>query len=329
MDSVQWSRDLFEPSMRRAISELPREMQRVCGYHLGYWDADGDATGDSSGKAVRPALVLLSAEAVGGAGSVAVPAAVAVELVHNFSLLHDDVLDRDAARRGRPTAWAAFGAGPAIMAGDALLSLAYRTLAGCGAEAVRVLHEATTALIEGETADLAFEDSPETPVSAVEAMACGKTGALIGGACELGALLGGASTEQRRDLRSFGEKLGLAFQHVDDLLGIWGDPEVTRKPVHADLRARKKSLPVVAALHSGTDAGRELAAVYASKDELPDTEIEQLALLVEKAGGRDWSRAEAERLVAESLTALRRAEFRPGAADRLDELAAMIVDREF
>ncbi|WP_406690803.1 polyprenyl synthetase family protein [Saccharopolyspora sp. ID03-671] len=315
--------------MRQAISELPHETRHVCGYHLGYWDENGDATGEAAGKAVRPALVLLSAEVVGGAGPVAAPAAVAVELVHNFSLLHDDVLDRDAARRGRPTAWAAFGAGPAIMAGDALLSLAYRVIAGCGAEAVRVLHEATTALIEGETADLAFEDATDISVAEVETMASGKTGALIGAACELGALLGGATTDHRRELRSFGEKLGLAFQHVDDLLGIWGDPEVTRKPVHADLRARKKSLPVVAALHSGTDAGRELAEVYASEEDLPAAEIERLALLVDKAGGRDWSRSEAERLMAESLSALRRTEFRPGAANRLEDLAAMVVHREF
>jgi geranylgeranyl diphosphate synthase, type I len=325
---LRWSRELFDPAMRQAISSLPNEMRHVCGYHLGYWDERGEPGDEASGKAVRPALVLLSAEVVGGSAMAAVPAAVAVELVHNFSLLHDDVLDRDAARRGRPTAWAAFGAGPAIMAGDALLSLAYRVLAGCGAEAVRVLHEATTALIEGETSDLAFENATNVAVSDVEDMACGKTGALIGAACELGALLGGASAEQRHDLKSFGEKLGLAFQHVDDLLGIWGDPAVTRKPVHADLRARKKSLPVVAALNSGTDAGQQLASLYSSQQELTDTEVEQLALLVEKAGGREWSRSEAERMMSESLSAARRAERRPGAAERIEEVAHLVVNRE-
>ena len=122
---------------------MPNETRHVCGYHLGFGTSavNPGGVGQSSASGPgAPALVLLCAEAVGGSGLTAVPAAVAVELVHNFSLLHDDVLDRDAARRGRPTAWAAFGSGPAIMAGDALLSLAYRVLAGCGAEAVRVLH---------------------------------------------------------------------------------------------------------------------------------------------------------------------------------------------
>jgi len=129
---LRWSRDLVTPALRAAVTSLPTSMRRITGYHFGWWDADGQAATGDSGKALRPALVLLAAAAVGGTPETAVPAAVAVELVHNFSLLHDDVMDNDATRRHRPTAWRVFGVPAAILAGDALLTLAFDVLAASG-----------------------------------------------------------------------------------------------------------------------------------------------------------------------------------------------------
>jgi geranylgeranyl diphosphate synthase type I len=156
-------------------------------------------------------------------------------------------------------------------------------------------------------------------------MAAGKTGALLGCACALGAELGGGSREQVEQLRGFGEKVGLAFQLTDDLLGIWGDPAVTGKPVFSDLQNRKKSLPVVAALTSGTTAGHELAALYLGEDPL---DLLRAAELIELAGGRTWAQTRAEELLAESLHHLHAVNPPPRAAAELTALAQLIAHRD-
>ncbi|MGH3924256.1 MAG: polyprenyl synthetase family protein, partial [Pseudonocardiaceae bacterium] len=258
----------------------------------------------TAGKAMRPTLVLLSAQAVSdvaGVAAAAVPAAVAVELAHNFSLLHDDVMDGDVTRRHRPTAWSVFGMNAAILAGDALLTLALDTLAASGHPAamdgIRMLSAAVQDLVEGQSVDLALERRAEVQLAECERMADQKTGALMRCACAVGASFGGGSPEQIRCLRGFGEHLGLAFQHVDDLLGIWGDPAVTGKPVYSDLRSRKKSLPVVSALTSGTLAGLELATLYHRDQPLSDVDLVHAAELIDIAGGRAWSQVQVDGLL--------------------------------
>ncbi len=206
-----------------------------------------------AGKALRPALALLSARAADAAAERAVPAAVAVELVHNFSLLHDDIMDGDTERRHRPTAWTVYGVGMAILAGDALLALAQDLLLeGQPPESVwasRCLSAAIQRLIAGQGADLAFERRGDVTVAECLDMAGDKTAALMACACSIGAVYVGGPAGMAKSLAGFGAYAGLAFQLTDDLLGIWGAPEVTGKPVRSDLRARKKSLPVVAAHH--------------------------------------------------------------------------------
>ncbi|MEU4746867.1 family 2 encapsulin nanocompartment cargo protein polyprenyl transferase, partial [Actinosynnema sp. NPDC023658] len=309
---LEWSRAGLDPALRAAVDRLPDSMRAIAGYHFGWWDERGTPTGADAGKAIRPALVLLGAQAVGGAVNTALPAAVAVELVHNFSLLHDDVMDGDTTRRHRATAWHVFGVNPAILAGDALLTLAVDVLAGSGhpqaQQAIRVLSTAVQRLLEGQSADLAFEERADVRVAECVRMAEGKTGALLGGSCALGALFGGGRPDQVEQLRSFGERVGLAFQFVDDLLGIWGDPAVTGKPVYSDLRNRKKSLPVVAALTSDTPAGRELHALYHSDRELTPTELARAAELIESSGARAWSQDRADDLLARAQEHLRAAD---------------------
>jgi geranylgeranyl diphosphate synthase type I len=291
------SRASVEPVLRVAIDTLPLAMMRIAGYHFGWWDENGHPEQAGGGKAIRPALVLLSAEAVGGVPAVVVPAAAAVELVHNFSLLHDDVMDGDLTRRHRRTAWSVFGRNAAILAGDALLALALDVLAATGhpiaMEGIRMLTAAVQDLVEGQSADLDFEQRVEVELVECLRMAERKTGALMGCACAVGACWGGAHREQVERLRRFGVHLGVAFQHVDDLLGIWGDPVVTGKPVYSDLRSRKKSLPVVAALTSDTPAGRELAALYLGDQPSSDSELAHAAELIEIAGEPDPDRCAA------------------------------------
>lgn len=329
---LAWSRGLVEPALREAVDTLPASMRAIAGYHMGWWDANGRSTVVSGGKSIRPTLVLLTAEAVGGVPAAAVPAAVAVELVHDFSLLHDDVMDGDATRRHRPTAWSVYGANAAILAGDALVTLAFDVLAAAAhpaaREGLRMLSQAVLDLVDGQGADVSFEERADVDLRECVSMAEQKTGALIGCACALGASFGRGSPDQVGNLRGFGECVGLAFQLVDDLLGIWGDPAVTGKPAYSDLRSRKKSLPVVAALTSGTADGRELARLYRGKEPLSGPDLVRAAKLIESAGGRSWSQNQAEQLLSVASGHLRSAESSRRPAAELSALAAMLTRRD-
>ncbi|ADB33281.1 Polyprenyl synthetase [Kribbella flavida DSM 17836] len=330
--ALGWSRDQVEPALRAAVGKLPLATQRITNYHFGWEDEDGTPTRADGGKALRPALALLASQAVGGTTAAAVPAAVAVELVHNFSLLHDDVMDCDTTRRHRATAWTVFGLGPAILAGDALLSLAFDVLVSSGEPAAddgaKVLGQAVQELVEGQLADAHFEIRNDVTLSECLRMAQLKTGALLGCSTALGAMFGGGRSEQVDHLRLFGEDLGLAYQYVDDLLGIWGDPRVTGKPVHSDLRRRKKSLPVIAALTSGTAAGQELAALYQGSRDLTDAELVRAAGLIDEAGAKAQSQAQADALLTAALGELRSASGAVGAADDLERLARWATRRD-
>src|ERR1700734_1180422 len=294
---VAVARDLVGPATEAAINRLSPGVRRVAAYHYGLADAEGNPVRVGSGKALRPALALLSARAAGGSAERGVMVAVAVELVHNFSLLHDDIMDGDTERRPRPTAWTVFGVGAAILAGDALLVLAQDMLlegpAPQGLWASRCLSASVQRLIAGQGADLAFERRDDVTLDECLEMAGDKTAALMACACSIGAIYVGAPAELAMGLAGFGAHAGLAFQLTDDLLGIWGAPEVTGKPVRSDLRARKKSLPVVAALDSASPAGEELAGLLARTEPLSEEDLLRAACLVEEAGGKDWTENEA------------------------------------
>jgi geranylgeranyl diphosphate synthase type I len=331
------SRVIVEPALRAAVDTLPRDMRRITGYHFGWCNEAGEPEPPSGvkapgGKAIRPTLVLLSAQAVGGSPATTVPAAVAVELVHNFSLLHDDVMDGDLTRRHRSTAWSVFGVNAAILAGDAVLALALDVLAGSGHPAamdgIRELSAAVQDLVEGQCADLDLERRAGVERAECLRMVERKTGALMGCACAVGARFGGGSAAQVEQLRRFGQHLGLAFQHVDDLLGIWGDPAVTGKPVDSDLRSRKKSLPVVAALTSDTPAGQQLAELYQQDEPLAGPDLVRAAGLIDLAGGRTWSQIEVDDLLAQAMRDLQLAGLTVRAANELGALARLATHRD-
>jgi geranylgeranyl diphosphate synthase type I len=330
-ETLNRSRDIVDPALRAAIDRLDPTSRRVAAYHFGWVDADGRPA-PLAGKAVRPALALLSAQAVGAAPDVGVPGAVAVELVHNFSLLHDDLMDGDVQRRHRPTVWAVWDASTAILVGDAMLSLAYQVLADArgpsSVAASALLGTATQGLIAGQVEDLAFERRSTVTVAECLSMAGGKTGALLGCSAAIGAVLAGAPQATVDALRQYGEQLGLAFQLVDDLLGIWGDPAVTGKPVGSDLRARKKSLPVAYALESGTDAGRALADWLATEGPDSDDDVHRAAGLVETAGGRAWAQQEAQRRLVAAAIGLQAVDIDASARDELIALGRFIVSRD-
>jgi geranylgeranyl diphosphate synthase type I len=314
------------PRLRTVVDRLPASMSTVAGYHFGWCDEYGRPADGFAGKLVRPALTLLCAQGVGASAGDAVDAAVAVELVHNFSLLHDDVMDGDATRRHRRTVWSVFGIPTAILAGDALLVLAVQVLASAPGS-VAALCEALQGLVDGQSLDMSFEERSDVTVEECLTMIGGKTAVLLRCACELGAIHGGGTPAQAVALARFGWHVGIAFQLIDDLLGIWGDPAVTGKPTLSDLRAGKKSLPVVAALTAGGAPSRRLADLYLRPEPLTEAELVTAARLVDDAGGRDWAETRARHYVEAALNGLAAAQLRPDSHQALVAMADLITGR--
>lgn len=299
-----------EAALRSAVQVLPDPIQRLLQYHLGWVDVSGCPVDGHGGKRLRPMLCLFSTDAVGGSPVAAVPAAAALELVHNFSLIHDDIQDRDRERRHRPTVWAVWGQPAALAAGDAMMVLADLTLlALCQrgfppAKALRASHVITSGyleMIEGQYLDMSYEGRFDITTADYLIMVSKKTGALLETATHLGALLG-CDDETRVDaLRHAGRSLGIAFQVRDDVLGIWGDTAVTGKAAGADIRRRKKSLPIVCALQSAGPAGRaRLAALY-RQDALSDHDVAEVLGVLETSGAREQAQRLAEEHCAMAL----------------------------
>ncbi|MFF4526847.1 polyprenyl synthetase family protein [Streptomyces bluensis] len=328
---LRYAHEVTDPVLRKAVSSLHQQARIVVGYHLGWWDEQGRPVSAGWGKAVRPALVVLAARAVGGRPGVGRSAAAAVQLAHDSSLLHDDIIDQDETRRHRPAAWKVFGIPGALLAGDAMLALAVSLAQqdGHSARATAALNEAVQQFIGGQFEDIGFERRADVSLGECTTMAARKTGALMGAACRLGAMAAGADEAQAASMDAFGRSLGLAFQHVDDLLGIWGDPELTGKPAGADLHTRKKSLPVVAALTSRTPESKELADHYSRDPALDDMDtLRRTAHLVERAGGRRLSAERARRHLSEALCHLDDACPPPPESRPLRALAQWLADRD-
>jgi geranylgeranyl diphosphate synthase type I len=333
LELLDWAREAIAPLLRRVTESLCPGMSLVTGYQHGWIDRHGaPVTGGSGGKALRPALALLSAEAAGAPPRSGVPAAAAVELVHNFSLLHDDVMDGDTERRHRPTAWSVFGVGPAILGGDAVLTAAFDVLLETGrptaVHAARRVVSTTQLLIAGQSADLDFEKHADVTLEECLTMVANKTAALLSCAASLGAVLVGGPPQLIAGLSLFGWHLGMAFQLVDDILGIWGDPRVTGKPAMEDLRSRKKSVPVVAALHSGSPAADRLLAFYRRQEPPTTSELPQMARLVEECGGRWFTEDRAAQEIGTARQTLAALGLPPLTTLKLEALASIVVRRD-
>ncbi|MFF9061964.1 polyprenyl synthetase family protein [Streptomyces sp. NPDC014882] len=335
---LERGRTLATPVLRAAVDRLASPMDTVAAYHFGWIDAQGNPTDGDGGKAVRPALAVLSAEVTGAAPEVGVPGAVAVELVHNFSLLHDDLMDGDEQRRHRDTVWKVHGPAQAILVGDALFALANEILLELdtveAGRAARRLTTATRALIDGQAQDISYEHRDRVSVAECLEMEGNKTGALLACASSVGAVLGGADAHTADTLERYGHHLGLAFQAVDDLLGIWGDPEATGKQTWSDLRQRKKSLPVVAALDAGGPASERLGEMLAADAKRSDfanfseEEFAARAALIEEAGGREWTAQEARRQHTIAIGALNAVDMPERVRERFTALADFVVVRK-
>ena len=332
-DYIQAMRPAVEQQLQdfltRALPAETPEVREMLAYHMG-WEGEG-AGPEVQGKRIRPMLVLLAAEAAGGCWQDALPAAAAVELLHNFSLIHDDIQDNSPLRHGRPTVWKKWGVAQAINAGDVMFTLSFLSILdltpklppAAVLEASRILQQTCLRLTQGQYLDISYEKSMELPMDAYWPMIGGKTSALLSCCAELGALCASAPEVNRDAFRRYGYSLGLAFQVLDDWLGIWGDTDLTGKSTESDLASGKKTLPVLHGLaQDGPFARRWL------QGEIQPEETPALARMLEDAGADQKTLATAERLTEEALAALGEAAQGNDAAAALIELTHQLLKRK-
>lgn len=306
-----WRRSQVNPSDRleAALEGIVREqpVDTIVGgmlaYHFGYNEGESSRRG----KRLRPRLLITVAEETGASIEDAIDAAVAVEVLHNYSLIHDDIEDADRYRHGRETLWAKYGIAQAINAGDALCALSFLSLLR-GARRfapermtlmVQRLHLANLAMCHGQSLDIAFESQPEVTVARYLEMISGKTAALFAVSSELGALCAGLREEEVRRYRELGAAFGIAFQMYDDLLGVWADASSTGKTPGADIARRKKTYPIVWALDQPPSKDRKVIAdAFEGSVDLTAGAVTQVTAALENLGAREAARSAAAKHLA-------------------------------
>jgi geranylgeranyl diphosphate synthase type I len=332
MSLTQTMLSAIETELQRQVARLdePRThpFHEMLTYHMG-WTGEG-ASPEATGKRIRPLMVLLVTSACGANWQPALPAAAAVELVHNFSLIHDDIEDNSDKRRGRTTVWKKWGLAQGTNAGDGMFVLSNLSItdleAGYPAETVvkaaRILHQTCLDLTRGQFLDISYEKRADLGVEDYWPMVSGKTAALLSACCYLGALLGGADEARQEAYRAFGHYLGLAFQVQDDILGIWGDEALTGKSAASDLVEGKKSLPVL--------FGLEKKGPFAKRWAQGPIRVEEVGALAKALSAESAQRSaqEAARQMTDlALTSLREADPQGEAGESLKIVADKLLQR--
>jgi geranylgeranyl diphosphate synthase type I len=322
--------DALREHWNSSLESTPAELRSMIAYHMGW---ENDQTGKGiQGKRIRPALILLVMDACGKDWYSALPAAVAVEWLHNFSLIHDDIQDQSVIRHGRDTLWKRWGIPQAINTGDALFTLAFLSLANARkehadsivAQLITILAETCLQLTEGQHLDMSFENRELVSEAEYLRMIHGKTAALLGCCMKMGAVLSSLSMKQQLLLEKFGDELGLAFQIQDDCLGIWGDQQTTGKSTNSDLASGKKTLPV---LHALADS-QEFRSAWQLDHSSPKG-IEQLLALLTLQGSSVYAKGLVHDHTQSALDALHDAfQDKPTACHTLENLTTQLINRD-
>lgn len=321
-------RGAIEGRLSRAL-DGDGPLRSILRYHAGLEDEDGTPT-HATGKLLRPSLVLFVAEQLGAGLDAALPSAVGLELIHGFSLIHDDIQDRDRTRRGRPAVWTIVGVEQAINAGDLMHALAIATALESSSAAAGRLVEATREMIEGQCRDLEFEHRGITADEYLS-MIDRKTGGLLRCAFDLGGLAAGVNGRVRSSLTALGQAVGRAFQIQDDLLGIWGRDDVLGKATGSDIRRRKKTLPVVLLFERvGADDRAKLEEIYGARDgaEVAEESVAWVIGRMDELGVRGACEAMVQRYVDDATGRLRQIPFSDDARSQMEELIAFLARRE-
>jgi len=314
------------------VNEIPSfdRMHAMMAYHLG-WEGEG-AGPNVQGKRIRPLLTTLCTAASGGKWQRALPAAAGIELIHNFSLLHDDIEDSSPLRRGRPTIWKIWGIPQAINIGDAMFAMAHlaildldKSLPGENILACsEILQKTCLLLTQGQYLDIDHEDRNDLSLEDYWQMITGKTAALIACSCEMGALVGQCDDSSRQQYSRFGLYLGLAFQVMDDILGIWGDSQATGKSTQSDLATGKKTLPILYAL-------RKQGVFYNrwNTGKVPPAEFDEAIHILVDEGAMAFSQEHAARLTNLALESLDNAGIVGLAGQELREITMKLLNRTY
>ncbi|NIM92663.1 MAG: polyprenyl synthetase family protein [Anaerolineales bacterium] len=331
-DLLERMREAVENDLIASIhifrEELPAELLEMLEYHLGWRDGDDG----SQGKRIRPLLNVLCCGAVGGDWHLSLPAASSLELIHNFSLIHDDIEDQSETRRGRQTVWKRWGIARAVNAGDSLFVIARLTASrlwnrGVAPELVSstldILDQACLKLTIGQELDLSFEELESVSIDAYLDMIKGKTASLISAATLCGGIIAAVTDEICNKLRDYGHHLGMAFQIQDDILGIWGSPSKTGKSSGDDLRARKKTLPILFGLiHSA-----EFKELWLS-DEADDETLDAQKISLERSGAKEFARNAVERHTQSAQAALGALQMQEPYGEALTRLTSQLLHRQ-
>jgi geranylgeranyl diphosphate synthase type I len=306
-------------------------------YHLGWVDKDFVARDSRAGKSLRPALCMLMGEGLGATMPDLTPFAAGIELLHNFSLIHDDIQDRSATRRNRPTVWTVWGDAQAINVGDAMYSLAHLSwlqsdLGEYDPNALvaiaRSLELTILRLCEGQYLDMAGEGRLDVSSEAYIRMIGRKTAALIGEATWVGARVATGDSRVLEAARAFGVEIGLAFQIRDDVLGIWGNEQETGKSASSDIATRKMTLPIIVALEAAAPHVRdELRLLYGAAPDSGSNDERRVRELLEMAGAGAVASDLEERHWKAAMDALERIPLSADWRDGLKTYARSFVGR--
>lgn len=336
---IEGSFSKYPPLIRKELSEfIPKKdfkLYRMIRYHMGFEDKDGEPRNEGFGKLIRPSLCLFICEATGGDWKKALPAACALELVHNFSLVHDDIQDQDEERRHHPTVWQIWGVPQGINAGNALNTLSSLMLSRLSGEISdrqmltinKILTQSILEMIEGQCMDIDFEKRLDITVPQYMEMIEKKTAALIGASFEMGAVLGNSASRDVRHLRKMGELLGLTFQIRDDWLGIWGRGDKTGKPNSSDILQKKKTLPIIHSLQNSKRTREEVIKIY-DKETLAKEDLVKLRGLLASCGARSFAQEMAKDMADRALGELEQVTLPTWATDELQKLTEFLLNRE-
>ena len=327
----------IQSALRSGLSQRGSFVYDMLRYYMGWADETGAPVTATTGKAVRPTLCLFGCEAVGGTVSQAIPAAVSLEFIHNFSLVHDDIQDEDETRHGRKTIWAVWGKPKALVAGNVLRVVADSALHGLisagldtsrAVTAAHLLTEAYLEMIEGQYLDISFEGRHDIGMNDYRRMISRKTGALLRCSLNLGAAVGTDDAGTVAAFRECGRALGYVFQIRDDILGVWGQEDVTGKPVGADIRRKKNSYPVVYAMENAGDAdGKILSTIY-EKPELDETDVASVLEIMDRVRVREQASAEISQWADIAMQAIAPIELSPPARQEIEEFTHFLMVRD-
>ena len=328
--------DILEPALKNTISDRSSFVYDMLRYCMGWSNPTGEPCNLEKGKGIRPSLCLFTCDALGGDVQKALPAAVSLELIHNFSLIHDEIQDFDEIRHHRPTLWTIWGVPKALVAGNVMRVLAEKSMSRLGSsdsnlisQASSIVSEACLQMIEGQYMDISFEGGSRITVDQYMEMISRKTGALLRSSVHLGAVLGSGSDEVGHLFRRIGAALGFMFQIRDDILGTWGESSATGKPVGADIRRRKNTLPIIHA--RGAKSGlyeKEISVIYSSES-LGDDEAARVLDVLEDTKAMDYCQGLVENYALQVYSDIRAAKFSEKSDTEFKELIEFLITRNY